>query len=101
MVTKNICFIILFIFFCKNLLALEYIAKDAIEPFCNGNLKEAFIDDLKLEKISINIVKNKRWTQNLLNLHLFLEKKLNESEHKSWVSNFRINDDYKNKFSLD
>ena len=96
-IKKIICFIFLIFFFTKNINAAEQIPKDAIEPYCKGNLKNVFVDDLKLENISIRILNSRRWNRNLLKLHLNYEKKKNEREHKDWVSNFRITNDFKKK----
>jgi len=97
-IKKIICFIFLIFFFIKNINAAEQIPKDAIEPYCEGNLKNVFVDDLKLENISIRILNSQKWNENLLRLHLNYEKKRNEREHKDWIANFRITNDFKKKY---
>ena len=98
MAIKKKLIFLLILFFSENLLANSEISYNSTKPFCIGNFNNLNTDNLKIEYLDVQINKNKRWIKNLLNLHLLLEKKTNEREHKSWVSNFRITDDYKKKF---
>ena len=98
MAIKKKLIFLLILFFSENLLANSEISYNSTKPFCVGNFNNLNTDNLKIEYLDVQINKNKRWIKNLLSLHLLLEKKINEREHKSWVSNFRITDDYKKKF---
>jgi len=69
---------------------------DAIEPYCSGNLD--LKNNLVLEKLEIRVNKNKRWSQNLLNLHVYFQDEKAKSKHSNWFANFRINQKYKKKF---
>ena len=96
---KKTIFLIIFIFFStKNIIADEKIPNDVIEPYCDGNLKDAMTDELSLQYINLQIIENKKWNKNLLKLQVNYEKKRSEKEHRGWVSNFRITDGYKKKF---
>ena len=75
---------------------IEYRPKDAIQPYCLGNLN--FDNPLDLEKIEIKVNKNKRWSKNLLNLHVYFQDEKAKSDHKNWIPEFRISDNYKKKF---
>ena len=77
---------------------LDFIDKpiDSIEPYCSGNID--FQNQLILEKIEIRVNKNKKWSKNLLNLHVYLEDEKSKSEHKNWIPEFRIDKKYKKKF---
>ena len=101
MAIKKKLIFLLILFFSENLFAKNDIFYNSIKPFCNGNFYKTDTDNLKIEHLDIQIHKNKSWIKNLLNLHLLLEKKTNEREHKSWISNFRITDNFKKKFKAD
>tara|TARA_Y100000389_G_scaffold181283_1_gene196748 strand:+ start:2015 stop:4342 length:2328 start_codon:yes stop_codon:yes gene_type:complete len=83
-------------FYTFNLFAQK--PNDAIEPFCNSNLKGVNTSNLDLENFEIKVNKNKQWNENLLKIYLNYQKKKNNSEHSNWVSNFRITDKYKKKY---
>ena len=51
-----------------------------------------------MEKLEIRVNKNKRWSQNLLNLHVYFQDEKAKSKHSNWFANFRINQKYKKKF---
>tara|TARA_X000000368_G_scaffold389261_1_gene351463 strand:+ start:2883 stop:5219 length:2337 start_codon:yes stop_codon:yes gene_type:complete len=69
---------------------------DAIEPYCSGYLD--LKNNLVLEKLEIRVNKNKRWSKNLLNLHVYFQDEKAKSKHSDWFANFRINQKYKKKF---
>ena len=98
MAIKKKLIFLLILFFSENLFAKNDIFYNSTKPFCSGNFYKTDTDNLKIEHLDIQIHKNKSWIKNLLNLHLLLEKKINEREHKSWISNFRITDNFKKKF---
>lgn len=98
-IKKNLKVIFLFfffLFFLNNTFA--EIIDDAIEPFCEGNLKGEFSSNLELEELEIKINRTKQWNENLFKIYLNYQKKKNKSEHKNWVSNFRITDKFKKKY---
>jgi hypothetical protein len=101
MAIKKKLILLLILFFSENLLAKSDISYNSTKPFCSGNFYKTDIDHLKIEYLDIQIHKNKSWVKNLLNLHLFLEKETNEREHKAFISNFRITDNFKKKFKAD
>ena len=92
-------FTFLFLFFFKNVSAK--IIDDAIEPFCDNNLKGEFSSNLVLENINIKINKSKQWNENLFKIHLEYQNKKNKSKNKNWISNFRITDKFKKKYNAE
>ena len=75
---------------------IKFIPKDSIQPFCEGNIN--FEDKLEIEKIEIRVDKNRKWSKNLLNLHLYFQDEKAKSEHKNWFPEFRIDKKYKKNF---
>ena len=98
MVIKRVLVSLFILFFSENLFANSEISYNSTKPFCSGDFYKTDSNNLKIEYLNIKIHKNKSWIKNLLNLHLLLEKKDNVKEHKTWISNFRITDNFKKKF---
>jgi hypothetical protein len=101
MVIKRVLVSLFILFFSENLFANSEISYNSTKPFCSGDFYKTDSNNLKIEYLNIKIHKNKSWIKNLLNLHLLLEKKDNVKEHKTWISNFRITDNFKKKFKAD
>jgi len=101
MAIKRILVSLFILFFSENLFANSQISYNSTKPFCSGDFYKTDSENLKIEYLDIQIHKNKNWVKNLLNIHLQFEQKNNIKEHKEWVSNFRITDNFKKKFKAD
>lgn len=73
----------------------DFKPQDSINPYCSGKLLQ---NSSKIKKLEIKVNKNRRWTTNLLNLHLNFQKEKSKSDHDNWFPNFRISDQFKKKF---
>ena len=82
-------FIIFFLF------STSLLSKETLKPYCSSDLN--FNDNLILEKLEIKVNKNKVWSRNLLNLHVYFQNEKEKRKHKNWFENFRINKRYKKK----
>ena len=95
---KLLQIIIIFFFIFSTFIQakdIKFIPKDSIQPFCEGNIN--FEDKLEIEKIEIRVDKNRKWSKNLLSLHLYFQDEKAKSEHKNWFPEFRIDKKYKKK----
>ena len=71
---KSIFLIVVLLIISKNLFASNNTPDYNLDS-CYANIKPQKIDELKIEKISIEFSKNKQWVKNLFNIHLYFEKK--------------------------
>ena len=95
---KFLVFIVFFIIVSKNVFADNITPINHLNISCYNELSPAMADELVIDNLTIVFSKNKKWVKNLFNIHKELEIKKNESEHKNWFSNFRINKKFKKKF---
>ena len=93
----NKIFIIKSFFLTFFLFTTPLFSEEIPKPFCSSNLN--FENDLILEKLEIKVNKNKVWSRNLLNLHVYFQNEKEKSKHKNWFENFRINKKYKKKYN--
>jgi hypothetical protein len=91
-------FLIFFLLFSTNLYSedLSFKPQDSIEPYCKGNIPIS--DNLVLENLEIKVNKNKKWSKNLLNLHVYFQETKSKSHNNNWFGDFRINKKFKKKF---
>ena len=95
---KILVFIVFVIIVSKNVLADNTTPINHLNISCYSELSPAMADELVIDNLTIIFSKNKKWVKNLFNIHKEFEIKKNESEHKNWFSNFRINKKFKKKF---
>ena len=95
---KFLVFIVFFIIVSKNVFADNITPINHLNISRYNELSPAMADELVIDNLTIVFSKNKKWVKNLFNIHKELEIKKNESEHKNWFSNFRINKKFKKKF---
>ena len=68
-------FLILILFTFNKTYSASFSPKDSIEPYCNGIDVDEFIKDEKIEILEIKVNNNRKWSENLLNAILELDRK--------------------------
>ena len=101
MVLNNKLFItIIFIFTLislQNAYSNSSLIKDQIDPYCNGQDLDKFLEERRIDSIEIRTHKNKQWSRNLLRALVEFNRPESKTHNKN-LFNFRLGDKYKKKF---